>query len=250
MKIATLNTWKQDGPFKERWQFLIAELARLDPDILCLQEVFEPTLFEKIKMETPLLCGIAHHNAGLATLSKLPIVSSEVLKYKTVSQLENETRSVLLATLQIGQETIPIANTHLSWRSEDGPVRLGQTRELIEAMHKLKQPGLLAGDFNDMPKGDPIKEIKKAGYVDVYDLCNEAAEGITWDNQNPFIQGHSVKFSDRRIDFLFMHKNLLSAFKVQHCEIIFKQPNEKGIYVSDHYGVLTEINLRSGNLSS
>ena len=245
MKIVTLNTWKNDGPFKERWSFLIDGLLALNPDILCLQEVFEYTLFEKIKKETSLSYGFTCHEAGLVTLSRQPITFSQVLKYKTISPLENESRSGLLTNLQMEQEQVLIANTHLSWRSEDLPIRLGQARELIQAIRKLNQPALLAGDFNDEPISEPIREIKDAGYLDLYELCGKDTKALTWDNQNPFIQGHSVKFPDRRIDFLFAYKSLLPRLEIQNCEIIFKQPNVKGIYVSDHYGVLAEIKIKS-----
>ena len=40
LSLITLNTWKCDGDYPRRLTLMRRELARLDPDILALQEVF------------------------------------------------------------------------------------------------------------------------------------------------------------------------------------------------------------------
>jgi endonuclease/exonuclease/phosphatase family metal-dependent hydrolase len=40
MRIVSLNTWKCDGPYRQRLGLMAEELAALAPDVLLLQEVF------------------------------------------------------------------------------------------------------------------------------------------------------------------------------------------------------------------
>ena len=241
MKIITLNTWGTYGPYQKRWDFFLKELETIDPDLLCLQEVVEPTLPEKIKKIFPLLYSIESYEAGLAILSRFPILLEEILKYKSVSLTEREDRRAIIARLKTGNNEMILANTHLSWKSEDEPTRLAQVKELIGVIKKRGQPALLAGDFNDVPQSSPIQEVKRAGYFDLLELLHPGEQKITWDNHNPFIQTHSVKFPDRQIDFLFLHQELLAQHPPQISEIVFNRPNTEGIFPSDHYGIFAEI---------
>ena len=49
MRIVTLNTWGTEGPYQRRWSVLLEELTRLNPEVICLQEAFEPELVEQIQ---------------------------------------------------------------------------------------------------------------------------------------------------------------------------------------------------------
>jgi len=237
----TLNTWGNSGPYQDRWNFFLEELKMYTPDVLCLQEVFGPVLIEKIKESFSYPYILLAYEAGLVIMARFPVGEHQVLKYKTISSNEQENRQAILAKLEIKGKQLAIANTHLSWRAEDEGVRHQQVKELLQVIVDKRDTVLLAGDFNDTPGSAPIKEIEKAGYVNLLRLLYPHNENITWDNQNPFIQTHSVKFQNRQIDFLFLHKKLLTPNLVKSCDIIFNRPNPNGIYPSDHYGVLVEI---------
>ena len=241
MKIITLNTWGNSGPYQDRWNLFLEELERYHPDVLCLQEVFELTLPEKIKKKFSFQNVSASYEAGLVIMTRFPKFSEQVLSYESISPSEQQNRQAILVGLKIKSKEIIIANTHLAWKTEDEPVRYRQVQELLQTIPIKGYPVLLAGDFNDTIGSKPVEEIKKAGYVDLCSISHPGERKITWDNQNPFIRTHSVKFPDRQIDFLFLHKQLLRTITVKTCKIAFNRPNQNGIYPSDHYGVFAEI---------
>ena len=202
--------------------------------------VFIPFYVAKISSANYVL---TNYESGLAIFSRFLFFANEVVSYQSTSKTEIETRKALIAgiALPLGQGNITVANTHLSWKTEDEPVRLGQVQELLKMVSQKHGAFLLAGDFNDIPQSEPIKEIKNAGYFDLLELLHPGDPNITWDNQNPFIQTHSVKFPDRRIDFLLANQPMLEAHPPQICDVVFTRPNAKGIYPSDHYGVFAEV---------
>jgi endonuclease/exonuclease/phosphatase family metal-dependent hydrolase len=253
MKIVTINLWGTYGPYAERRKLFLEELGRLRPDILCLQEITDPNLAAEIQMKIALPSAAENYDAGLAILTRFPILSERILKYAAVSPNETNDRRAVIVELEIGNINLVVANTHLSWKAEDGMIRLAQVRELLGAVSKTKSPALLAGDFNDVPQSPAVQEIKKSGFVDLFELIHPDEAGLTWDNQNPFIQSHNVKFPDRRIDFLFagggrkrgqVVSEDLSPFpqgSVKSCKVVFNRPDARSLYPSDHYGLLAEL---------
>lgn len=243
MKIVTLNTWGHDGPYQKRLDFFLEELESVNPDVICLQEVFEPTLTGRIKKMLSLPYSVSSTEAGLVMITRFTILSEKVMRYETASPLESYDRRAIIAALRIGTRKIVFANTHLAWKPEDEKTRLGQVQNLLSVIKKEKNPAILAGDFNDTPESTPIQTIKLSGYHDLYGLLHPNEAGLTWDNQNPFIQAHIVKLPDRRIDFLFAHERLLINNPPRTCDVIFNHPNSAGIYPSDHYGLFAKIDF-------
>jgi endonuclease/exonuclease/phosphatase family metal-dependent hydrolase len=215
MKIVTLNTWGRGGPFEKRWEVLLNELSKFDPEIICLQEVFDGELTKRIKKRLNLKHALTSVPSGLAIVTKFDVLTEKTIAYKTQSPTETEPRRAIAAILKIGEKIIQVANTHLAWKPEDEAVRIGQTKELIECAQKEKEMTILAGDFNDVPESNSVSELKHAGFQDVYEQLHPNGTDLTWDNQNPYIQTHKEKFQDRRIDFLFFDKKLLNELHLK-----------------------------------
>lgn len=239
MKILSLNTWGTEGPYEERWHCFLEELGTIQPDIACLQEVFEPTLIKKIE-KIFRFGSAAAYSGGLVTLSHIPIVEEEVLNYNIPSPFEPYNREALLVTLKVGGESLLVANTHLAWKPEDTETRLKQVEKLLAGVAVKKRPALLAGDFNDTPESEPVRNIKACGFSDLFHRIHPDQTGFTWDNRNPFMKEHSITLPDRRIDFLFASKSFCARYHVSQCHVVFSQPNPNGTYPSDHYGLLVE----------
>lgn len=242
MKIASLNTWGTDGPYLDRWHYFFSELGRLDLDILLLQEVFDPSLLEQIAKGTHLIHHVIAPKTGLAIATRVPVSSQDTAIFQTKSELEDYDRGMALAALEINSQKITAVNTHLSWKPEDSVTRLGQAKELIDRLRGIENRILLAGDLNDVPDSATLEWIRASGYRDLYASCHPNDTGYTWDNRNPFVQSHSVQLPDRRIDFLFLDQKWWEQVKVTLCDVYFNRPNATGIYPSDHYGLVAEIN--------
>lgn len=187
----TLNTWGKCGPFRERWNFFLEELGELQPDILCLQEVADDELTQMLQQFLGFSHLISSYEAGLLILSRFQILEHQVLTYQHCSPLEtNYERKAIVAEFEFEMKKTAIANTHLAWRAEDRPTREGQIGELLEALKKTGFPAIICGDLNDIPESSVLEQTRLAGYESLIHLSD--ADPITWDNRNPFIQGHSV----------------------------------------------------------
>jgi endonuclease/exonuclease/phosphatase family metal-dependent hydrolase len=241
MKIATLNTWATFGPHEKRWNCFLNQLTHACPQLLFLQEATDAQLLERIKASTPLQHAIHVPKTGLAILSISPFLSNQSSTYAVASKFESYARGFIAVTLAIGKHVIAAANTHLSWRAEDAETRAHQVTELLEAVERDKVPALLAGDFNDTSESVCIGRVLEKRYRDLYRMIHPSTPGITWDNHNPFIQGHSSKFPDRRIDFLFADQRITKQWRLTSCDLAFNQLDQSGIYPSDHYGVIAEL---------
>ena len=128
--------------------------------------------------------------------------------------------------------------------------RMNEARKTLEFIDKIAgdNPVILMGDFNALSNSKEISLLKDAGFVDTYPAVNSNV-GYTWDELlNANIQTHYLKgFVDEtkcrrdRIDYIFIRGDNLKVLK---SEVVFNKPNN-GIHPSDHFGVLTEIELIS-----
>ncbi len=242
MNIVTLNTWGSCGPWQKRWDYLVETLAALKPDLLFLQEVWGDALPDKIKKTFPRFHFLSAYEPGLVLCSKAPMRLYKIHRYEVSSPLESYDRGALLAETTFGSQNVILANTHLSWKAEDGATRMKQAEELLGLVGEAGLPAILAGDFNDVPASPVVQQIKKAGFRDLFERVGEG-NGFTWDNANPFIQSHETQFPNRRIDFLFMDERLAEIYPPLSSRVVFNQPNREGIYPSDHYGVTAGLKI-------
>ena len=242
MKLITLNMWGKCGPYQKRWDYFLEQLKELSPDILCLQEVGDDELTEILVKTFRLNHFAAAYQAGLLTISRFPISEKQTLRYQSHSPQEpNYERSAVLTKINLGQYNLMVANTHLAWREDDRPTRDRQMEELLYVIKNTKLPSLICGDLNDIPESSPLEKCFEASYENLIQV--REPDVITWDNQNPFIQTHCVKFPDRQIDYILVHEAASKILKVKTCRRTFDQPNEELIFPSDHYGLVAEFEV-------
>ncbi len=243
IKIVTLNTWDDYGPYRARWKYLLTELKSHEPDIIFLQEVSCARMTRSLLRGFPCHQAVAAYGPGLVVLSKYPIHRRTYIKYSTQSKEEDHERGFLSVEIFSGGRKILLGNTHLSWRRRDTPVRARQVRELIQIVKKFTGHSILAGDFNDTPDSQPVRRLKESGWRDWFETVHPKRKGITWDNRNQFIRSHSVKFLDRRIDFIFTDPKLTRLVRKKTSKVIMNKKNKAGIFPSDHYGVYAAFDL-------
>ncbi|MBI3306668.1 MAG: hypothetical protein HYZ84_02520, partial [Candidatus Omnitrophica bacterium] len=77
LKILSLNTWQERGPWKLRWKVILENLKEIKPDIVCLQEVFNPDWAQDVKQKAKFAYLVFHpEHSGLMILSQLPVLES------------------------------------------------------------------------------------------------------------------------------------------------------------------------------
>ncbi|MBI3317630.1 MAG: endonuclease/exonuclease/phosphatase family protein [Candidatus Omnitrophica bacterium] len=240
MKWLTFNTWGTRGP-EHRRKVLLKALRALEAEILCLQEVTDPSLLDELSYPT------RHHapESGLAVLSRFPSSAHRLLTYRAASPLELHGRQALLVELKVESAPLWVVNTHLSWRKEEEAVRTAQAEELLREIRSLEGIVLLGGDFNAEAQRPSVLKILEGGFSDLFARLNPGNPGITWDNGNPFIQSHLVRFPDRRIDYLFISEESFRRISPVRCEVALRGADPDGTHPSDHYGVLGTLDLNS-----
>ncbi|MEM7325095.1 MAG: endonuclease/exonuclease/phosphatase family protein [Actinomycetota bacterium] len=197
MHVVTWNLWWQFGPWQARQPAIGAELARLDPDITLLQEVwFEDGVDQAAELARPLGLHVARttdragdpQRFGNAILSRWPIRSTAMIRLSGEDG-EPSHRSALAAVVETPDGLQPVVVTHLAWQYNAGPLRVRQLEETVRfavaqaaavtddgrptdavddgaaktggtrSSDGAGLPIILGGDFNAVPDSDEIRRL-------------------------------------------------------------------------------------------
>jgi endonuclease/exonuclease/phosphatase family metal-dependent hydrolase len=243
MKIVTFNTWQECGPWQERWEVAFKELEKLRPDFACFQELFNPDFALEVQKRlgfSALLFPKEH--AGLVVYANQPALSWGVVQLAQ-SPLEEYGRYALWSEFEVKGVRLLLVNTHLSWKLEDGESRVKQADDLLRLVEKQgkETETLLCGDLNAPPHTLEIRRLLWDGkFRDVFHRLHQLEEKYTWDNRNPYAGGAHHKMPDRRIDYILARNWERILGNPTFCDLVFTKPNAKGVFASDHFGVLTE----------
>lgn len=161
MRLTTLNLQGYFG-WQERQTNIIEYIKSTNPDIILFQEVvFLPSIsyysqpailnqtldytYEHISI--PRLQDSPHfpeYREGLATLSKFPIVKSEVITLKKQPEDEHQRIVQFLDVLQ-GDKVIKLANIHFSIPDVFSKLQIEEVFEILRARNEVR---IIGGDFN------------------------------------------------------------------------------------------------------
>jgi len=253
MRILTLNTWHNNGPWLQRRDALIQGIVQHSPDILLFQELFDADWSKELQARLVYAYLIATEcaHSGLVVLSKLPAHRNEIYRMNTRSPFENYWRYALWTELSTGTQPLSLFNTHLSWELEDHSTREAQVRELwsfIETHRAESGFAIAGGDFNCTPDSPAMTWfLTHSGFIDAYGTLHPGAAEFTWSKRNLFAQNHRPILPDRRIDYL-LAEPALAKNRLRRCEVIFDAPASGGVFASDHFGILAEFDLSAGRI--
>ncbi|KMY96088.1 protein angel [Drosophila simulans] len=179
--------------WQRRQQNLLRELLKLDPDILCLQEMqFDhlPVLVQRLRIGNgKKLAYVYKKKTGCRTDGCAIVYDSS--KFKLLDHQAVELRDQAVALLnrdnvalfakfrfrkqQEQQKEFVVATTHLLFNQKRSDVRCAQVERILEELHSFSTdtPIVLTGDFNSLPDSPPIEFlVGKNGGVDSTD-CPE-----------------------------------------------------------------------------
>jgi endonuclease/exonuclease/phosphatase family metal-dependent hydrolase len=259
-RVVTFNIWNRQGPWERRLPLIRAGLAALDADVIALQEVLAlgsaPTQADEIA--TGLGWNVYHAPAwtigggltfGNAILSPHAISDGEQLALPTPPGLD--TRSVAFARVHAPHGPIPVFATHLTVQFHLCDVRRAQVVALVDHVARLAPiagpPPIVLGDFNARPESDEIRFLsgltsidgRSVYFADCWTAAGAAGPGFTFDRGNEFaLRSHEPS---TRIDYIFVRgPDARMRGEPMSAQLVLDRP-EGGIWPSDHYGVLAEV---------
>ena len=244
MKLLTLNTWQERGPWRDRWERIFRGLKEYRADVVAFQEVFNMDWAKEIRERSAYsYLAVSGEHSGLIFLSKFKLLEQECLVMETKSPTEDYLRYVFYSRVDTGKEKVALFNTHLSWRADENAVRMKQTLEL-EAFVNQKAadlPAAIMGDFNGAANTPPVVYLRETRkWIDTFGIKNPGDPGLTWDYRNPYAAAEREKMAERRIDFIFVREQIGPFKKILSSRLVFCEPSATGVYPSDHFGVMTE----------
>ncbi len=189
MKIKILSLNLLEGGIY--WNNITTFIKRENPDVLCLQEVFngdtkQPSNFQTItrlgtllplyrSYFSPALFEIWPHgqgDQGNAIFSRFPIMEKKTISlhgvYKRLIRPEEENdfshypKILQRVTIPINDKNLHVFNVHGIWGKDgrDTPERIRMSNNIVSEV-KNKQLALLMGDFNIQPNTRTIAQIEK-----------------------------------------------------------------------------------------
>ncbi|MBI4549317.1 MAG: endonuclease/exonuclease/phosphatase family protein [Candidatus Omnitrophica bacterium] len=243
MKILTLNTWQERGPWQARWELILAGLAEHGPDLAAFQEVFNPEWAAEISRKAAYPQFLfPQARSGLAIYSRYPVLDSGEQSLSP-SPLEDYGRAVLWVRVQAPAGSLFFFNTHLSWKIEDGASRRRQLEEILAVMDRQagRNDSVLVGDLNATPDSPEVNWFREqGGFTDLFARLNPGAPGFTWDNRNDYAGGCEHKMPDRRIDQVLIRGRGPCLSHPLACRLVYDSIGPGGVWPTDHFGVLSE----------
>jgi endonuclease/exonuclease/phosphatase family metal-dependent hydrolase len=266
LRLVTWNLWWRYGPWEARLPAIIETLRRLEPDVVCLQEVWldastgDGATGDSCAARIAAALGYEHVvvasrldldglGFGNAVVSRWPIEYDTSLALPSPPDLD-EYRVVLRADIGGPRGPVQVYTTHLHWRFDHSHIRQEQVRAVCGFIHDASDrtyPAVLCGDFNAEPGSDEIRMLTGMASVpapplvfhDAWRLGGRGEPGLTWSNDNPYAALDLEPA--RRIDYVFTgFPKAGGAGNCVHAELVGTEPID-GVVPSDHYGVLADL---------
>ncbi|MEM9744812.1 MAG: endonuclease/exonuclease/phosphatase family protein [Pseudomonadota bacterium] len=264
LRVVTLNTWKCDGEYGPRLALMSRELARLDADVLCLQECFAvcadddacmdgvhriadtgKTLAEALGMR--LFHAPAREKQRTANGDRVRSTSGLVLLLRSQMAVGvAEVLDLLLdprdgdriaqsVTVRLpGAPALRIVNLHLTHLRDRDDLRPLQLDAVLARWDPTDVPVLLAGDFNATFDSAPLSALRDRTDLDIGPVSPER-----W--PTTMMLGPSSRAIDHVLLLRGAHD---STLRIQDRRRVLDCADSTGLFPSDHAGVLVELEMR------
>jgi len=270
IRVLTLNCWNVSEPFAPRVALVRAEIERLRPDLVGLQEIvarrdgFDQAGMILDDLGYHRVFGAAHRWDESGTLSAdhpggdalgNVVASRWPVRLSRLEALPGretgEHRSALGALVETPAGIVPFVTTHLNWRYDHGVVRERQVVALADFVRRVagtaEFPPIVVGDLNADPDSTEIRFLcglaslggRSVYFQDAWRVTHPGDPGFTWDNRNRFA---AATFEpDRRIDYVLVGRATADGRgRVESAALAFTEP-AAGVFPSDHFGLVVDV---------
>lgn len=236
--VVTLNLWHDQGDWPKRQALIVAELARLSPDVIVLQEVLQDAGLPNQAQALAEMLGYSHYFAsidpedrprryGNAILARHPVVARHWARL----QPYNDHRSVVHVRLRLVDRDIDVFGTHLHHTSAGGLVRAVQIdalRAFID-VHASSETAILAGDFNAPADAPELRALRAR-----FDYASGTETAIDRDQSAASTLNPALGHAPAAIDHILADPR---AFTPVGSALLFTEPAADGTWASDHFGI-------------
>jgi endonuclease/exonuclease/phosphatase family metal-dependent hydrolase len=252
LSVLTLNVWNREGPWPDRLGLMRSWIDRLQPDLIGLQEVVDPSHAQE------LLSVFGYHSEWMGTTSGIAIAARWPIQDGQELWLPGDGKSTggpaLRGMVNSPYGSIPFTcattsfyMTHHGYKRER---QMPALNEFARGRAKSDFPAILVGDFNTDPESAEIRYLKglqslnggSAYWCDAWDQAGDGGTGTTWSPSNDFAAW--APWPNRRIDYIFVAQPRLDgAGTIEQCSVVC---NEKvdDVWPSDHFGVLARVRTK------
>ncbi|MGW1347575.1 endonuclease/exonuclease/phosphatase family protein [Kribbella sp. NPDC002412] len=262
IRVLTLNV-QHDAGDPRRTELINAELRRLEPDLVALQEVCDHQLSELIEgtglthttHQSELLVSRWRHGSVVA--SRWPHRVVDVAEHRPSATSDDHwwTLTAAVDVPELGE--LLFIHPSTPWRLDQAAAREQQLIAAVEVdeLHRFPLPSIIAGDLNATPKSAGIRYLaglqalggRSTHYHDAWAVAGEGL-GFTWTVANPLAAEEIEKLIGqqrhrRRIDYIFVgsaHSHPNARARVLRAELVGDAPVDD-IWLSDHFGVLADL---------
>ena len=250
LSLNMLHGFPRFAHLSDRLDLIAFEIQRLDPDIVCLQEVpwhwglAAQHLAERAGLNYLYLrangnrCAILFEE-GEAILSRYPLRDATPIELEPAAGFF-EHRVALQATAATPWGDLRVVSTHLT--NGDPAVNEAQTASLIGFVSGIESgaPAIVAGDFNARQDSPQIGALYAAGWIDTYRAAHPGDLGLTCCVDDLTDPDQAL---DKRIDYIFLVPGD-GALQITGSGVVFDRALPSGdgwLWPSDHAGLLTTL---------
>ncbi|MGJ7902557.1 endonuclease/exonuclease/phosphatase family protein [Lysobacter sp. 1R34A] len=244
--VLSFNLWHDKGDWPRRRAMIVAEIARLKPDVIALQEVLQR---EGLRNQAEDLAAALGYRAQFVSVDPPAaarrygnaILTRKRAETRQMRKLEplDDYRTAVHARLRPGSPgtRIDVYATHLHNDRTGGAVRARQVSSLLNFIDATAQGAyvIVAGDFNSEADSPELQTLA-ARYRDAYGAAHPEASGdiAAHTTLNP------AYLPAQRIDHVFYDP---VGFELVDARIVLNRSRD-GIWPSDHFGLLVTLRTR------
>jgi beta-glucosidase len=254
IKVMTINLRHDVDQWERRAPLVADEIARLQPDLIGMQEVEikvdqSGQLLDLIAARGGPAYEVYEHlkwfpygefwGEGIAIFSRYPILASYTANLLDGGRVALWTR----VELRPGYE-LDLFDTHLEAGGEEADIRTAQAGLTVDFMHETapEHIQILTGDMNAKDDSDAYAVYTGDGLVDSYRAVH-GDESDTIGNTVTIVlaDGAFDQHPTRRIDYVFASPREVAGARVDPVDSVlcFQNHDDGGFYPSDHLGVMT-----------
>jgi endonuclease/exonuclease/phosphatase family metal-dependent hydrolase len=248
LRILTLDLnyyFDKHGAWPARKSLILEKINEINPHIIAFQSVGMHPDWEHGKDQAFQICEesygfLAHYFQeagrlenglvqGSAVISKFPIAEKNYIMLTPLPDAgDNSERIILKTAFKRPLGNFDLFNANFSWVHEQA---VQNAKEAATYFSSGQELSIVAGNLNTPPVSKAFLPFHKAGLIDAWQKLYGDKEGPTFETNNLFT----------RIDYFWLTQAV--AKEINKIEIV-AGPRHRGIGLSDHMGLLLELNIK------